>query len=187
MHLFFDISPTHSRSFSLIVSLPLSFFWYLSHTLSLCTSLPHYLSLSLSLTIFFFSHLYVTVSFLYSLSVCLSDYLWFFVSLSLCSTVLLLCHSTYSLYVTVTLSLYLPLPVYSLFVAPMLFSCANALPSFSLYVAVPWPLCLSLSLHLGYSLCLFFSAIFISHYPSIILNSGKKLYWISFFWWIWWR
>ena len=44
-----------------------------------------------SLSILFFSHLNVTVSFLYSLSVCLclSNYLWFFVSLSLCSTVLL--------------------------------------------------------------------------------------------------
>ena len=56
------------------------------------SSLPRYLSLFLSLIIFFFSHLYVTVSFLYSLSVCLclSNYLWFCASLSLCSAVLLL-------------------------------------------------------------------------------------------------
>ena len=45
---------------------------------------------------------------------------------------------------------------------------------------------LSLSLRYGLSLCLFFSTNLISHYPFIILNSGKKLCWISFFWWIWW-
>ena len=43
------------------------------------------------------------------------------------------------------------------------------------------PLSLSLSLHYGHSLCLFFSIIFTSHYLSIILNSGKKLYWIFLF------
>ena len=64
----------------------------LSRYLSLANSLSLPLSLSLSLFIFFFPHLYVTASFLHSLSVCLclSNYLWFFVSLSLCSAVLLL-------------------------------------------------------------------------------------------------
>ena len=33
----------------------------------------------------------------------------------------------------------------------------------------------------AWALCLFFSTILISHYPSIILNAGKKLYWMSFF------
>ena len=37
-----------------------------------------------------------------------------------------ICHSTHSLCATVTLSLYLPLLLYNLFVAPMLFSCANS-------------------------------------------------------------
>ena len=49
MHLFFDIPPTQSCSFSLIASLPLSFFWCLSHTLFLCTSLRPLLSLSIYL------------------------------------------------------------------------------------------------------------------------------------------
>ena len=49
MHLFLDIPPTHFRSFSLIVSLPLSFFWCLSHTLFLYPSLKQLLSLSIYL------------------------------------------------------------------------------------------------------------------------------------------
>ena len=92
-----------------------------------------------------------------------------------------ICHSNHSLYVTVTLSLYLPLLLYNLFVAPMLFSCANSFLLSSLCITFPHSLCLSLSLHHGHSLCLFFSTILISHYPSIILNAGKKLYWIFLF------
>ena len=89
-----------------------------------------------------------------------------------------ICHSTHSLYVTVTLSLYLPLLLYNLFVAPMLFSCANTCQFPSFCITISRSLCLSLSLHLGHPLCLFFSTILISHYTSIILNSGKKLCWI---------
>ena len=94
-----------------------------------------------------------------------------------------ICHSTDSLCITVTLSLYLPLLVYNLFVAPMLFSCANSFLLFSFFVTLSrsLSLSLSLSLHHGYSLCLFFATNLISHYPSIILNSGKKLYWIFLF------
>ena len=88
-HLFVPISRSLSvisffyfdNYFSLSLLLyPANFFAFKS------SSLPR----NLSLTIFFFSHLYVTVSFWYSLSVCLclSNYLWFFVSLSVCSAVL---------------------------------------------------------------------------------------------------
>ena len=92
-----------------------------------------------------------------------------------------ICHSTHSLCVTVTLPLYLPLLVYNLFVVPMLLSCTNffLLPSFC--ITLSRSLSLSLSLHHGHSLCLFFFTIFTSHYPFIILNAGKKLYWIFLF------
>ena len=49
MYPFFDISPTQYCSFSSVVLLPLSFFWCLSHTFSLCTSLRPLLSLSIYL------------------------------------------------------------------------------------------------------------------------------------------
>ena len=84
MHLFFDTSPTHSRSFSLIASLPLSFFSYLSHTPFLCTSLKHLLFLSLSLApshfyppyryYFVIGSPYLTPSFTFSLFDATSDY-----------------------------------------------------------------------------------------------------------------
>ena len=83
MHLFFDISPTHFHSFSLIVSLPLSFFWYLSHTLFLYTSLRPLLSLSLSLApshfyspyryYFVIGSPYLTLSLIFSLFDATSD------------------------------------------------------------------------------------------------------------------
>ena len=92
-----------------------------------------------------------------------------------------ICHSTHSLCVTVTLPLYLPLLLYNLFVAPMLFSCANSFLLSSFCITLSRSLCLSLSLHYGHSLCLFFSTIFTSHYSFIILNAGKKLYWIFLF------
>ena len=98
-----------------------------------------------------------------------------------------ICHTTHSLCVTVTFSLYLPLLVYNLFVAPMLLSCTNSflLSSFCITISRSFSrsfsLSLSLSLHYGQSLCLFLSTIFISHYPFIILNAGKKLYWIFLF------
>ena len=54
MYLFFDISPTQSCSFSLIVSFPLSFFWCLSHTLfSQTTTISLYVSLSLAQSPFY--------------------------------------------------------------------------------------------------------------------------------------
>ena len=103
----FSILLVLSHSIFLSLSLPKSVisFFYFDNFFSLSlllypaiiyafklSSLPLATSLFLSLFIFFFSHLYVTIFFLYSLSVCfcLSNYLWFFVSLSLCAADLLL-------------------------------------------------------------------------------------------------
>ena len=80
MYLFFDIPPTQSCSFSFITSLPLSFFWYLSHTLFLCTSfkpllsLSIYLSLSLAQSLFYspYRYYFVIVSPYLSLSLSLT-------------------------------------------------------------------------------------------------------------------
>ena len=47
-----------------------------------------------------------------------------------------ICHSTHSLYETVTFPLYLPLLLYNLFVAPMLFSCANTFQSSSFCISI---------------------------------------------------
>ena len=126
-------------------------------------------------------HLSYILSQCVSVSLITSDYLWvflcvllFFYYLSLHS--LSLCNSNSFFVSTIA-------PLQSV-------RCPNAFQLrqfFSLililhhYLSLLLPLSLSLSLYYGHSLCLFFSTILISHYTSIILNSGKKLYWIFLF------
>ena len=74
MHLFCDISPTHSRSFSLIASLPLSFFSYFSHTLFLYTSLRPVLSFSI--------YLYLLLHLTFTLRIAVILLLFLLISLS---------------------------------------------------------------------------------------------------------
>ena len=71
MHLFLDIPPTHSRSFSLIVSLPLSFSFDTSPTLSSYVPLSNNYYLSLS-----------TISLYLSISPFYSPYRCYFVIVS---------------------------------------------------------------------------------------------------------
>ena len=82
-----------------------------------------------------------------------------------------ICHSTHSLNVTVTLSLYLPLLLYNLFVAPMLFSCAN---TFILHHYLTLPLPLSLSLTFSSSRSLSLSLLF--HHLHLTLSSYFSLF-----------
>ena len=100
----------------------------------------HFLPLpSLCYSIFLIFSLCVLLSLLWPLVLCKSF------SVFCCSSTI--CHSTHSLYVTVTLSLYLPLLLYNLFVAPMLFSCANSFLLSSFCVTLSRSLSLSLSFY----------------------------------------
>ena len=135
----------------------LSGFLILSHNLTinlLVSSTPSFSLFSSLFSRSVFSW-YVTLpsSLLFYINICIKQILYLVIFLApLCHSIFLIfslilflsllcvfccsstiCHSTHSLYVTVTLSLYLPLLLYNLFVAPMLFSCANtfSLPHFA--------------------------------------------------------
>ena len=100
------------------------------------SSLSRYLSLSLSLYLLLLRslchYIFLTFSLSVSLSLLLPLILCKSFSVFCCSSTI--CHSTHSLYVTVTLSLYLSLLLYNPLVAPMLFSCANTFQLFSFCV-----------------------------------------------------
>ena len=98
MHLFLDIPPTHFRSFSLIVSLPLSFSFDTSPKLS--SYIP--LSLSLFLSLSFYQSLYLFLSLFISLSISLSLPLYFSLCLSL--------YLTFFLFLSLSLSISLCIP-----------------------------------------------------------------------------
>ena len=85
-----------------------------------------------------------------------------------------ICHSTHSLCVTVTLSLIYNCSSINLLVAPMLFSCATTNQSSSFCVTLFRSFSLSLSLHHGHSLCLFFSTILSHTIPLLFSTQGVR-------------
>ena len=127
------ISFSYFDNFSLSLLLyPANFFAFKS------SSLSRYLSFSLSLYLLLLRSLYHYISLTFSLNVSLCLLLPLILcksfSVFCCSSTI--CRSTHSLYVTVSLSMYLSLLLYNLLVAPMLFSCANTFQSSSFCVTL---------------------------------------------------
>ena len=187
-HLFVPISCSPSvfsffyfdNFFSLSLLLYPANFLLLNQVLSLATSLSISLSSSpISMSLYLSDILYqcVSVSLITSNSLLVFRcVLLFFYYLSLHS--ISLCNSNSSLVSTIA--------------RPESVRCANAFELhqfFSLILILHHSLSFPLSLTFSSSRLLSLSLLstnLISHYSFIILNSGKKLCWISFFWWIWW-
>ena len=143
-------------------------FFSLKQTLYLVTSLSHSPT-SLSL--------YISNILSQCISVSLITFAWLYLWFT-CSSAI--CQSTHSLYITVTLCLYLTLPLYQSRRR------SNTIQPSSLLATSSWSVFLySSPSHIVF--LSFFFIIFVLHYLFIILYSGKKLTGSYFFWWIWWR